>query len=386
MFWLNLFQRFPNLGKVRVNSIFNNCLSDAFARNSAKSLGLGKLRCATSHQSIKTCTLTILCSAMTGRLNKMVIQHLLSPKILFVFGIVALIALNFYTLMVAIPETYTLDAGINVGGRVLAKDFSAYYIGAWRLWHNSAHVYAGKITINGEPPIYPQPEAYKYLPSFLVLVSPLLMLSYQQALLAFDALQFALLPLMALLLYGLLNRKGLILTFAVAVIALLQPLPMPNWGFSVSYFWQWGEGQAKVFLTFLLLLAFYLGYSGRPYLSGIVFAFGAFDPRFGLLALPLFFMYNRKNPMASVGSMVVTMFLSNITLLYPGTGAAFMNVGLGSGLTTPLYYYAFIPLLTLIALIFVNRREIVETFSHPVSTKILQRQQLRRRASDCKHR
>jgi hypothetical protein len=172
-------------------------------------------------------------------------------------------------------------------------------------------------------------------------------------------------------LYRLLSKKGLAVTLLVAVIVLLQPFPLPNWGFSVSYFWQWGEGQAKVFLTFLLLLAFYLGYSGKPRFSGIVFAFGAFDPRFGLLALPLFLMYNRKKLWASVGSMVVTLLLSNMALLYPGTGSAFLNMILSSGLTTPPYYYAFIPLLTMIALIVVNRSEIVETFSHTISSKPL---------------
>jgi hypothetical protein len=291
------------------------------------------------------------------------IERLPLGKTLFVLSIAVLIVLNFCTFLVAIPETYTLDAGISVGGPVLAKDFSAYYIGAWRLLHNPAQIYSGRIIINGEPPIYPQPQAYKYLPSFLLFVSPLLVLNYQQALLAFDILQFALLPLMALLLYRLLGKKGLAVTFVVAVIVLLQPFPLPNWGFSVSYFWQWGEGQAKVFLTFLLLLAFYLGNSGKPHLSGIIFAFGAFDPRFGLLALPLFLMYNRKNLRASLGSMILTLLLSNMVLFYPGTGLAFLNMVVSSGITTPPYYYAFIPLLTIIALIFVNRREIVQTFS-----------------------
>jgi hypothetical protein len=207
----------------------------------------------------------------------------------------------------------------------------------------------------------------------LFLVLPFLALNYQQALLAFDMVQFALLPLMALMLYKLLDKKGIALTFIVAVIALLLPLPLPNWGFSASYFWQWGEGQAKVLLTFLLLLAFYLGASGKPVLSGIVFAFGFFDPRFGLLALPLFFAYNRKNLLSSTGSTVAALAVSNIVLLYPGTGSGFLNMILSDAVTTPLYYYSLIPLFTLGSLLIVNARELVETFSPPISPLALKR-------------
>lgn len=288
-----------------------------------------------------------------------------SSKILFLVAIAVLIVLNLYTFVIAYPETSRLDSGIS-GSGVLAKDFSAYYIGAWRLLHDPSQVYTHGYVNDGEYQVYPQPEAYKYLPSFLVMVSPLLFLGYQQALVAFDVFQFALLPLMALLLYKLLSRKGLVLTFAVAVIVLLQPLPLPNWGLSATYFWQWGEGQAKVFDTFLLLLAFYLGDSGRPLLSGIVFALAVFDPRFAVLSLPLFLFYNKKNLRVSVESMLGALLLSNFVLLYPGTGSGFLNMALGSA-TETLYYYAFIPLLMIISLTVVNGREMVATLSRSVS-------------------
>jgi hypothetical protein len=291
-----------------------------------------------------------------------------SSKVLFVVAIVTLIVLNLYTFIAAIPETSKLDSGIG-SGPVLAKDFSAYYIGAWRLLHDPSQIYTHGTLNDGEYYVYPQPEAYKYLPSFLVMVSPLLSFSYQQALVAFDAFQFALLPLMALLLYGILSRKGLATTFVVAVIVLLQPLPLPHWGLSASYFWQWAEGQAKVFDTFLLLLAFYLGDSGRPHISGIVFALATFDPRFALLSLPLFLMYNRNNLRASVGSMLGALLISNVPLLYPGTGSGFLNMALSSGFTTPLYYYAFIPLLTIVSLTVVNGREMVVALSRSICAR-----------------
>jgi hypothetical protein len=280
----------------------------------------------------------------------------------FALGIVVLIALNLYTLVSAYPETYALDSGITAGGRILAKDFSAYYIGAWRLLHNPSQIYTHE-AVSGDYPILPQPEAYKYLPSFLVMICPLLTLAYGQALLVFDVFQFALLPFMALFIYRLVWKKGLVTTFIVSVIVLLQPFPLPKWGFSVSYFWQWGEGQAKVLITFLLLLSFYLGYLGKPRLSGFVFALGFFDPRFGLLALPLFLMYNRRSLHASLAILALTMLVSNLALFYPGTGLSFISMMLNSGVETPLYYYSFIPLLTIICLTAVNWREMIAAFS-----------------------
>ncbi len=283
-------------------------------------------------------------------------------KTIFMIAVVVLIALNFYTLIVAYPETYTPSPGITTPGINLAKDFSAYYIGAWRLWHNPSQIYHFGALDGTEPVTPPNPQAYKYLPSFLLIVSPLLTLNYQQALLAFDIIQFMLLPAMAYLLYRLLCEKHLAVTFAVLAIALLLPFPTANWGLSPSYFWQWGEGQAKVLVTFLLLLSFYFGRKDKPYLSGIALALGFFDIRFGLLATPLFIMYNRKNLKAAVTSALSALTLSNVMLLYPGMGSSFVKMVFSSGVTTPIYYYSLIPLLTLMALIAVNFKELVAVF------------------------
>jgi hypothetical protein len=168
---------------------------------------------------------------------------------------------------------------------------------------------------------------------------------------------------MAFLLYNLLSKKGLATIFVVTVIVFL-PFPLPHWGPFATYFWQWAEGQAKVFETFLYLLAFYLGSRGKPYLSGIAFALAAFDPRFALLSLPLFLLYNRSSLRAAIGSAVGALLLSNFWLFYPATGAGFINMIFTDGVNTALYAYAFIPLFTLVSLIAVNGREIVEAFSH----------------------
>ncbi len=283
-------------------------------------------------------------------------------KMVLTIAVAIIILLNFYTFVVAYPETYTVNPGINSSGTNLAKDFSAYYMGAWRLWNNPAHIYNFGALNDGEPIILPHPEEYKYLPSFLLIITPFLSLNYQQALLAFDIAQFALLPLMAYLLYKLLSNKPLVITLAVMVITLLLPFPTPQGAISTSYYWQWGEGQAKVFATFLLLISFYFGSRGKSYLSGIALAFGFFDPRFGLLALPLFIMYNRKNLKAATISLLGSLALSNAMLLYPGMASNFLNMVLASAVTTPLYYYSLIPLFTLVSLIIVNIKELGSAF------------------------
>jgi hypothetical protein len=287
-------------------------------------------------------------------------------KIVFLIGVavLVLIALNLYTFIVAYPETYTPSPGISTSGSILAKDFSAYYVGAWRLWHNPSQIYHFGALGSSEPVTPPYPEAYKYLPSFLLVISPLLSLDYQQALLVFDIIQFMLLPAIAYMLYKLLGSKHLAVTFAVMVIALLLPFPTANWGLSPSYYWQWGEGQAKVFLTFLLLLSFYLGSKSKPILSGIALALGFFDVRFGLLAIPLFIMYNRKNLKAATASAITSLALSNFMLLYSGVGSGFIGMVFGSGITTPLYYYSLIPFFTLLSLIVVNFKELVAAFDY----------------------
>jgi hypothetical protein len=292
-------------------------------------------------------------------------------KTLFVLVIAALIMFNFYVFMSAYPETSRLD-----GGGTLAKDFSAYYIGAWRLWHDPSHLYTSGLVNDGEYFVYPHPQAYKYLPSFLLLVSPLQFLGYHQGLVVFDVFQFALLPLIAVLLYLLLYQKGMTVGLVVSAIVLL-PFPLPHWGPLATYFWQWAEGQAKVFETFLFLLSFYLGFQGKPHASGIVFAFSAFDPRFGLLGLPLFLFYNKNDMLSSVKSALVGMILSNIILFYPATGMGFLNMVFDKGLSTGFYAYAFIPLLTLTSLIIVNGKELAVAFS-AVSERLTRKRRMQK--------
>ncbi|MGD0644027.1 MAG: hypothetical protein ABSA75_03885 [Candidatus Bathyarchaeia archaeon] len=174
-------------------------------------------------------------------------HNLKSKKLLFTLATAILIGLNFYTLSVAYP---TMTHPLNLGGADLPRDFSVYYIAAWRMFHNPSQIFTTGPVADGEPAIYPSLTPYKYLPSFLVLISPLVNLSYYQAFWVFDIFQFVLLPFIALLLYKLLENKNPIAAFLILVVVLLLPYPMPGRGLSVSYFMSWAEGQAKILLSF----------------------------------------------------------------------------------------------------------------------------------------
>lgn len=272
-------------------------------------------------------------------------------KIILLLIVTVSILLNFYTFVQAYPKAFISTYHINIH-QTLAKDFSAYYTAAWRLFHDPSNVYTQELVDDGGP--VPQPEPFKYLPSFLILVSPLISLGYQEALTVFNIIQFLLLPVMAFLIYKLLKERSVLTIAVVIIIAILQLSPTAHWGLSVSYFWQWAEGQDKVLNTTLLLLSFYLGQTRRPILSGVVLGLGAFDPRFFLLSLPLFAFYNRSDLKKSVLSLTASLVVLNFPLLIDGIGAGFLRMAVQQGVGTPFFYYALIPLMTLLSLIIVN--------------------------------
>ena len=277
-------------------------------------------------------------------------------KLWFVLLAFVLVGVNLYTLSIAYPQmTHTL----NLYGKDMPRDFSVYYISAWRMFHNPSQIFTTGYLNDGEPMIQPYITPYKYLPSFLPLVAPLASLNYYQALWVFDGLQLALLPLIALLLYLLLKDKHPAIVFAVLIAVLFLPYPLPGKGLSVAYFSQWVEGQAKVLLTFLLVLSYYLGYIKKPWLSGVVFALGAFDPRFILLGLPLFLFYNKTKLRVAIGCVAAALFALNFMLFYPGVAQGFYSMIFSSGLNTPFYESALIPIVTIVCLVAVNAKDAI---------------------------
>ena len=265
--------------------------------------------------------------------------------------ILSLLALCLVVFAFALPETTRADSGCCApGSGALAKDFSAYYVAAWRLFHDPSGVYTKGTVSDGGPPVLPPPQEFKYLPSFLVLAAPLLLLPYQTALLAFDLFQLLLLPLLALLIYRIMKGRGVLALAAVEAAVLLVPTPFPGWGISAAYYWQWGEGQAKVLVTFLLVLGLYLAKYGHPKMAGVACALASFDPRFLALALPLLAAYSKGKWAQVAASFAAAFALLDLPLFLPGvaSGAARMLES-GGALTLP-FPYSWIPVVAVVSL------------------------------------
>jgi hypothetical protein len=280
----------------------------------------------------------------------------LSKRVLLAL-VTGLLVLNLLTFLPSFAQISNIDSGC-CSNHPLAKDFSGVYIGAWRLYHDPTQIYTHGLLRDGEPPIYPEPEQYKYLPSYLLIVSPILLIPYSQAIELYDIFQFMLLPLIAIIIYNLTKERGWAITIIAEVLALLLPAAAPGWGFSVGYFWQWKEGQSKVLETLFLTGSFYLGTRGRPVWSGILLGIAFFDPRFALAASPLFLASNTARTYLAVKVALATLILSNLILFYPGVGLSFLQMVFSTGVSTALYPYAIIPLAEVVFLSFVNYYEI----------------------------
>jgi len=276
----------------------------------------------------------------------------LTRKRIIIFVVSISLFLNFLTFLSSLSYPTTLGA----------RDFSAYYFGAWKLLHNPEKVYTEG---------YPFSTTYKYLPSFLLMMLPFMLLNYQTAFFIFDIFQFLLLPIMALMLHRMFSNKHVLVIALILIIVLIQPLPPfyidridSTWvqfsfwvdyqnTFSRSYYSQWGNANAKVFITFLLVLSLYLAYRKKSYLSGAVFALAFFDPRFAVISIPLAILYNQGRVQKFLVAFAITFVSTNSIVLYSTIGAQFMHA-LSENSQTPMFSYGWIPLYTIIALTAVN--------------------------------
>ncbi len=287
----------------------------------------------------------------------------LSKKTAIILVIALLVFLNFSIFIYAYPQTFTPQSP------TLARDFSAYYIGGWRLLHNPTQVYSAS-TQPGDYQISGQAQPFKYTPSFLILVSPFLALGYQNALNAFDILQFLLILPLAFFVYKLIKGKNLFAGVAAAVIVLVDPIlvaPSASYSiagffhyrmlslhvqtFSPSYYCGYLLANAHILQTVLLVGAIYFGFAKKPWLSALLFAFGVFDPRVALFALPLLLWYNRGSLWKFIGGSAVFLAATNLPFfLYSGVGFSFLTTELNAATVSHMYLYDWIPLYSIAAL------------------------------------
>jgi hypothetical protein len=134
--------------------------------------------------------------------------------------IIAALALNAISFLVAYPEITELEF------ETLARDFSAYYMGTWRLYNNPTQVYYDG-SLPNDYLIVGTPQPFKYTPSFLLLMTPFLGLNFMDALVLFNFLQFALMPLLAFFVYKLVKDRSFAVAAITAVIVLVSPIPTP---------------------------------------------------------------------------------------------------------------------------------------------------------------
>ncbi len=287
----------------------------------------------------------------------------LSKKTAITLIILLAVLLNFSIFCFAYPQTFTPESPN------LARDFSAYYNGEWRLFHNPSQIYNG----SGQPGDYQilgQPQAFKYTPSFLILFAPFLTLSYQNALNAFDIMQFLSILALAFFVYKLVENKNLFLGAIVAVIVLVDPLlfaPSASYSaanflhyrllslhvqtFSPSYYCGYLLANAHILQTVLLVGALYFGFAKKPWLSALLFAFGLFDPRSALFALPLLLWYNRHSIWAFIAGSAVFLAATNLPFFfYYGVGFAFLKTETTGSVVSQMYLYDWIPLFSIASL------------------------------------
>jgi hypothetical protein len=301
------------------------------------------------------------------------------------------VALNVFTFCLAFPQAFQLPQSAT-----FARDFSAYYIGEWRLVHNPTQIYYGGVE-SGDYQILPRPQTFKYTPSFLILFAPFLTLSYQNALTAFDILQLALIPALAFFVYILVKDKNLVLGSIAAIIVLIDPLASPSishtalsflgtriaslnaQSFMASYYTGYMLGNAHVLQAVLLVGALYFGFVKKPWLSALLFAFGSFDPRGALIALPLLLWYNRHLMLKFITGATAFLAATNLPFFfYYGIGFAFLHAELNGNIVTHMYPYDWIPIysiavLTIIEIITVVLNQSAD-FSFPLTRKAKSRE------------
>jgi Glycosyltransferase family 87 len=217
------------------------------------------------------------------------------------------VAINVLIFAVAYPRT------LSPFSSTLAHDFSAYYIGAWRLFHNPTKIYYGG-SYPGDYPITPSPSIFEYAPSFLLWFSPFLKLSYQDALTAFDLLQVASIFAVAFFVYKIVKGKNALLGAVVAFLVLVQP--------STGYYDGYVTGNAHVIQVAFIVGAMYFGFAKKPWFSAILFTLSAFDPRASLIALPLLLWYNRQRLWQFIAGSAVFLAVTNLPFFF------YYNIGL----------------------------------------------------------
>jgi hypothetical protein len=276
------------------------------------------------------------------------------------------VIINFQIFCYAYPQTFEPQS------HDLARDFSAYYTAAWRLFHNPAAVYLDGAQ-PGDYQIVGQPQTFRYPPFFLLMFAPFLSLSYQNALNAFNIIQFLSIIALAFFVYKLIKDKPLIASSVVALIILVNPLlflpslcgsysiegflrwrifSLHEQTFSPSYYAGYVLGNAHILQNTLLVGALYFGFTKKPLISALLFTFGIMDPRAALFALPLLLWYNRQAIRKFFVGSALFITITNLPFVfYNGIGISLFTSNFRSSINLlDFIVYDYIPLYSVASL------------------------------------
>lgn len=252
-------------------------------------------------------------------------------KILLTVILVAL-ALNVAIFISAYPQTQKPLSS------TFAADFSAYYIGEWRFFHNPTTIYLSGDYIAGDVIIEPKPQTFMYTPSFLIFFSPFMSLEYQAALNVFDFIQMLSMFALAFFVYKLAKGKDLVLGIIAAIVVLLLPFP--------SYYWGYALGNAHVIQTTLIVAALYFAFARKPLASAFMLMLASFDPRVTLLAIPILLYYNRASLRKFIVAAVGFIALFNVPFFfYNDIAFTFLQKRLKGDIIVAMYAYDWLPLI-----------------------------------------
>jgi hypothetical protein len=252
-------------------------------------------------------------------------------KILLTIILVAL-ALNISIFITAYPQTQKPLSS------TFAADFSAYYIGEWRFFHNPTAIYLSGDYIAGDVIIEPKPQTFMYTPSFLVFFSPFMSLEYQAALNTFDLIQVLSMFALAFFIYKLAKGKDLVWGIIAALVVLVLPFS--------GYYWGYALGNAHVIQTTLIVAALYFGFAHKPLVSAFMLMLASFDPRVTLLAIPILLYYNRANLRKFIAGAVGFIAAFNLPFfLYNDIGFTFLQKRLKGDIIVAMYAYDWLPLI-----------------------------------------
>jgi hypothetical protein len=283
-----------------------------------------------------------------------------NKKLTLMLVIIIALALNAFTFCLAYPETFKPMSP------VYAKDFSAYYIGEYRLLHNPSAIYIGG-NQPGDYPITPNVQTFKYTPSFLIFFAPFITLSYQNALNLFDVLQFVSVFASAFFVYKIVKDKKLLWGAIAAFVVLIA--------FQPGYFWGYSQANAHIIQTSLLLGSLYFGYSKKLWLSGLLLAVAAFDPRGALLAVPLLLWYNRQKLLKFGLSAIAFLAAFNLPFFfYQNIGLNFLQTEVNGDIVSQIYSYDLIPIFGVATLTILEVATLIDkktNFSLRIETKLL---------------